>query len=212
MDRQQHWEKIYGTRSYDDVSWYQPNPLTSLALLEQAAISTQRSVIDVGAGASFFVDRMLEKGFADITVVDISSSALKLVEERLGEQGKNVTFHVEDVTKLNLEHCFDFWHDRAVFHFLTDVNDRIAYLDVLDSHLADAGSAVIAAFGPDGPTMCSGLEIVQYDEQRIAETLGDRFRVIEVVSEQHRTPADKLQAFNFFRIVRNINAKPRSGG
>ncbi len=202
-NRQEHWEKVYENRSYDDVSWYQPNPAVSLVLLECSGVAPGAAVIDVGAGASFFVDRLLERGFDDVAVVDISASALGLVKERLGDRADRVSFHVEDITRLDLGRRFGFWHDRAVFHFLTEADDRAAYLDVLDRHLEPDGSAVIAAFGPDGPTMCSGLDIVQYDQARMSDALGQRFKVVEMVGEQHRTPADKLQAFNFFRIVRN---------
>ncbi|HKJ87557.1 MAG TPA: class I SAM-dependent methyltransferase, partial [Gammaproteobacteria bacterium] len=162
MDRKQHWEDVYSRRSPEEVSWYQDRPDLSLKLMGEADISLDTPILDAGGGASNLVDHLLDGGYTDVTVLDLSATALEHARRRLGERAARVSWIEGDVTAFRPERAYGLWHDRAVFHFLTDPSDRAAYGEVLHRALPVGGRAVIATFGPDGPEKCSGLPVVRY--------------------------------------------------
>lgn len=198
MNRKQHWEDVYRNKPIDEVSWHQERPHRSLELIEQSAIAKDALIIDVGAGASRLEDHLLQEGYQNIAVLDISAAAIQHAKQRLGTEADRVEWFVSDITEFHPPHGFHLWHDRAVFHFLTAEEDRQKYKSVLTQHLQPGGWLIIATFALDGPTMCSGLEIVQYDQDTMQAFLGDRFKLIRHVFEEHTTPANKVQKFHFF--------------
>lgn len=202
MRRRDHWENIYATRHPTEVSWYQRRPATSLALLAATGATKDAPLIDMGSGASTLIDALLDAGYSDVTAVDISAQALARTRERLGETAGRVHFIRSDATAFVPPRTYRVWHDRAVFHFLTDPADRERYRAVLERALAPDGDAVIATFAPDGPEMCSGLPTVRYDEAAIAALFAPAFVLADSRREQHRTPAGMLQSFAYFHLRR----------
>lgn len=197
-DREVHWNNIHATKSGTEVSWYQAEPTRSLELIREHSTSDSR-VIDVGGGQSFLVDRLLDLGYRSLTVLDVAQSAVDSTRRRLGEKADLVRWIVADVTQVEHMNSVDLWHDRAVFHFLTDKADRHQYVNLLEKTLVPGGHAIIATFAPGGPLRCSGLEICQYDAKTLSDELGDSFRLIKSFEEDHLTPAGKTQRF-FFAI------------
>ena len=196
-DRKQHWERVYAEKSPQEVSWYQAVPELSLALIERHLPDRSARLVDVGGGASTLVDHLLARGYRELVVLDLAERALAAARQRLGERAAAVQWVAGDVTTCALPGPFALWHDRAVFHFLTEAADRQAYLRQLRAHLPPGGIVVIAAFSPEGPTMCSGLPIVQYDAERLGATLGPEFAHLESHEESHRTPAGGIQQFGY---------------
>ncbi|HXX89008.1 MAG TPA: class I SAM-dependent methyltransferase [Acidimicrobiales bacterium] len=194
--RQRHWDEAYTGRGVQDVSWFQAVPQMSLELLECLEVRTTASVLDVGAGASCLVDTLLDRGFDDLTVLDVSEVALHAVRDRL-PAGAPVTLVRHDLLTWQPARRFDVWHDRAVLHFLVDEEDRRSYRRVLDSALAPEGAVVIATFAPDGPETCSGLPVSRYDADGLAALLGPAFAVVAVRHEEHVTPAGVVQPFTW---------------
>ena len=203
MNRKDHWENIYKDKSPLEVSWYQKAPTISLELIRKLSLKNSDFIIDVGGGASALVDYLIEDGFINITVLDLSLNALAYAQQRLGEKSSLIEWKVEDVTKFVAGHKYDLWHDRAVFHFLTDKNDREKYRQVLEASIKVGGHIIIAAFSVGGPTKCSGLDIVQYDAERLKSELGGHFTFIEEQFEKHVTPAGKEQAFGYYVFTKN---------
>ena len=203
MDRTQrkaHWEEVYGSRLAVETSWYQAVPETSLALIVRSGVGREAPLIDIGGGASLLVDHLLESGYSDLTVLDVSAAALRQAQQRLGSRAAQVEWLECDVTALEPQRRYALWHDRAAFHFLTDAEDRRRYVAALRRALQPGGQVVIAAFTPDGPTRCSGLDIVRYDAAGLAAELGAGFRLEEECRETHRTPAGREQRFGFYRF------------
>lgn len=200
VDRKRHWEQVYTKKSAHETSWYQAVPTPSLQMIQHAADGAARSLIDVGGGASLLVDLLLERGFFDLTVLDISGRALEQARLRLGPRADRIDWIEADVTEFVPGRSWEIWHDRAAFHFLTDPADRARYIDVLRRALVVGGQAIIAAFAPDGPQRCSGLDIVRYDAQTLAGELGSVFVLEEKRAEAHLTPAGKEQRFGFYRF------------
>ena len=195
-DKQQHWETVYRTKAPDAVSWYRPHLDTSLALIERAAPNRNTAVLDVGGGASTLVDDLLARGYRDLSVLDISAAALNVARERLGEAADKATWLVADLLDAPLSQArYDLWHDRAVFHFLTEVEQRARYLRQLTRALKPGGHAVLATFGPQGPLKCSGLDTVRYDAGELARVLGDDFTLVDSTLECHATPFGTTQQF-----------------
>jgi len=190
----QHWESVWATRTAEEVSWFQADPSTSLRMI-RAVTDPTASVIDVGSGATRLVEALLADGYRDLTVLDISPSALDKARERLGGAAAEVDWVVGDVTSFQPRHRFELWHDRAVLHFLTDAIDRRAYRETLQRCVARGGHVVVAAFGPDGPESCSGLPVMRHDRRSLAEVLGDDFEPIEYLEEEHLTPGGASQQF-----------------
>lgn len=200
MDRKQHWEQVYTEKSPQETSWHQAVPTLSLQMIRHAAAGDKPSLIDVGGGASRLADLLLEQGFADLTVLDISGRALEQVRTRLASRAHGIELIEADVTTYEPSRTWEIWHDRAAFHFLTDAADRSRYVDVLRHSLAPGGQAIIAAFALDGPEKCSGLEIVRYNAQSLGSELGPGFVLEEEQAEVHLTPAGKQQRFGFYRF------------
>ena len=204
MDRNEHWQRVYGQKKPDEVSWYSPHLEPSLASIATAATAATK-VIDIGGGASTLVDDLLASGLTDLAVLDISSVALDAAKERLGERATRVTWILGDVTSIDLPaDAFDVWHDRAVFHFLTQAPERAAYLSRLRKSRKVGGRLVIATFAPDGPTRCSGLEVMRYDAESLAQELGPAFTLEEELRVTHRTPSGSEQKF-FHCVFRKVD-------
>lgn len=202
MNRKEHWNQVYQTKAPDDVSWYQTRPTTSLKLIEASSVAKDQGVIDVGAGASALVDFLLEAGFKRLGVLDISAAALQHARQRLGVRATSVDWFEADVTEFRPPHRFGLWHDRAVFHFLTDPVDRRKYVETVSRTLTPDGHVVIATFAIEGPVKCSGLDVARYDAASLAAELGAGFQLREQVDEIHVTPWTTEQKFSFFRFTR----------
>jgi len=198
--RKEHWEKVYREKSPGAVSWYQREPVLSLALIDKAALPPGAPIIDVGGGASVLVDRLCERGYTDVSVLDVSAAALALSRQRLEQKGYRAHWYEEDVTCFRPPHRFTLWHDRAVFHFLTDRADRKNYVRVLQNALDPDAQVIMMTFAIDGPTRCSGLDIVQYDDDKLRAELGACFELLEWGHETHLTPSGNQQKFAWFRF------------
>ena len=197
MNSKTQWEKIYNTKQLSEVSWYQPRPEVSLAFVNELKIAKDAAIIDVGGGDSYFVDQLLQMGYTDITVLDISKSAISRAKERLGDAAKRVNWIVSDIKDLSVDKKFDFWHDRAAFHFLTTEEEVQQYLSVAEKHLSPSGKMVIGTFSTSGPEKCSGLPVKQYNEESLSGLLSRWFQKIKCISVDHTTPFNTIQNFLF---------------
>jgi 2-polyprenyl-3-methyl-5-hydroxy-6-metoxy-1,4-benzoquinol methylase len=198
VDAKAHWEKVYTTKAPEAVSWYRPHLETSLALVERAAAGSSASIIDVGGGESTLVDDLLARGYENITVLDVSQTAIEVTKKRLGLAAEQIHWLVADVTDAQLERgAYDMWHDRAVFHFLTASEYRAAYVRQVGHAVKPGGHVIVSTFGPEGPTKCSGLDVVRYDAESLHDQFGVRFRLVESSKELHRTPFGTTQQFLF---------------
>jgi SAM-dependent methyltransferase len=199
--RRAHWENVYSTKGENEVSWFQENPAPSLELIAQLGVTPASAIIDIGGGASRLVDRLVEQGFADITVLDLSGAALEVAKNRLkegyGARAHRVQWVVADATIWQPVRQYDLWHDRAAFHFLTDENDRAAYIERLARGLRAGGHAIIATFALDGPEKCSGLPVARYDSAGLGRTLGAMFTLRHTRRHEHATPWGSRQVFQF---------------
>jgi ubiquinone/menaquinone biosynthesis C-methylase UbiE len=196
VNLKQHWERIYATKQAQQVSWYLPRAERSLHLIRQIAERRTTTIIDVGGGASTLVDDLLHEGYTSLTVLDVSATALAAARERLGERAHQVTWLEADITQARLpEAAYDVWHDRAVFHFLTQPQQRAAYLAAVVRALRPGGHVVIATFAEDGPEKCSGLPVVRYSPAELKAELGPAFTLVQFEREEHRTPAGSVQQF-----------------
>lgn len=199
--RRQHWEARYRGQAPDEVSWFQRDPAMSLRLLAAAGLGPHTSVVDVGGGASTLADRLLDLGVPDITVLDLAAGALRESRDRLGPAGAQVTWLAQDLLQWRPVRRYDLWHDRAMFHFLTEPGDRARYAAVLDEALGPDGSVVIATFAEDGPEYCSGLPVVRYREDELARQFPD-LHPVRAQREEHRTPAGAIQPFTWLVLSR----------
>lgn len=198
MDRQAHWDNIYTARDTQAVSWYRPHLDVSLTLLGDLDVNLDAHILDVGGGASTLVDDLLVRGYRHVTVLDIALAALTAAQARLGDAASRATWLHADATRAELPPAsVDVWHDRAVFHFLTDATDRARYVDCLHHALRVGGHAILATFAPDGPTMCSGLTVVRYAPEELAAVLGEEFRLSDHRRETHVTPGGGEQRFQY---------------
>jgi ubiquinone/menaquinone biosynthesis C-methylase UbiE len=198
----EHWEQVYAARLPNEVSWYEPNPVSSLSLVAETHVSSGAKIIDVGGGASTLVDHLLDAGFTDLTVLDVAASALRRAEERLGSRSAAVTWLEADVLSCDLpERSFDLWHDRAVFHFLTNTAEQERYVERVERALRLGGHLILATFASDGPTRCSGLDVVRYSPDQLAARFTG-FELVEHRSTVHRTPVGNEQRFLYCRFVR----------
>ncbi len=197
-DGQRHWTDVYQNRATDAVSWYQADPHLSLALIQKAVPETTAAVLDVGAGGSVLVDRLLDAGYSDISVLDIAAPALAQAKARLGGRASKVRWYEADVTAFTPPQQYDLWHDRAAFHFLTEDAAQQRYVAHLRAALKPGGALVIATFAVGGPEKCSGLDIVQYDTMRMQTVLGSAFILREHHEENHETPGGSIQKFAYF--------------
>ncbi len=205
MDVSSHWEKIYRTKAPNAVSWYRSHLDRSLELIESASLDFAAAIIDVGGGESTLVDDLLAGGYYNLTVLDVSQTALDVTRERLGEPGKGVKWICADVTQADLPaHGFDVWHDRAVFHFLTAPEQRVAYVRLAAQAVKPGGHAIVSTFGPQGPTKCSGLDVMRYDAGSLHSEFGERFKLIASSKELHQTPSGTIQQFLYCYYCRLI--------
>jgi SAM-dependent methyltransferase len=202
MGAQAHWDRIYTEKAPDQVSWYRPHLEASLAMIEQVGAGPSTSIIDVGAGESTLVDDLVARGYTNLTVLDISPAAIEASRKRLQDAAKHVRWLVADITKAKLEpSAYEVWHDRAVFHFLTDAADRMAYVRQVVRSVKRGGHVIISAFGPDGPTRCSGLEVIRYDAESLHAAFGANFRLISSLRHTHETPFGTTQQFLYCHCV-----------
>jgi ubiquinone/menaquinone biosynthesis C-methylase UbiE len=202
-DRQAHWQNVYATKGEAEVSWYQETPAPSLDLLTLVGARPDSAIIDVGGGASRLVDALLDEGFGNITVLDLSSQALATARGRLGERGDTVHWIAADATAWEPARFYDVWHDRAAFHFLTELAQQDAYIARLRRGLKTGGHVIIGTFAPDGPEKCSGLPIVRHDSESLTRLLGDGFELIDARRHDHATPWGAVQRFQFSTFRRN---------
>ena len=202
MTRQEHWNEIYRIRGAHDVSWHQRRPDLSLELIAESGVSKDAWIIDVGGGASTLVDSLLDAGYQRLAVLDISGEALALSRTRLGPRAAAVEWFEADVTTFQPSHRYGLWHDRAVFHFLTEAKDRATYRAALEKGLASGGTLIVATFAPEGPERCSGLPVQRWSPESLAQELGPNFALLESKREQHRTPGGTVQHFIWCRFKR----------
>jgi SAM-dependent methyltransferase len=196
MDPERHWEKVYETKSEDEVSWYRPHLERSLFFIIDAKLGPDAPIIDVGGGSSTLVDDLLDLGHRDVTVLDISHTAIDRAKERLGERAGQVTWIVGEVTSVELPPAhYQFWHDRAVFHFLTERVARQRYVAAVHRSLKVNGHIVVATFGEHGPDSCSGLEVARYNPDALHDQFGGSFKKVSSRTENHMTPRGEEQEF-----------------
>jgi ubiquinone/menaquinone biosynthesis C-methylase UbiE len=196
MHSKDHWEKVYTTKATDAVSWFQPHADRSLDLIRAAHPGHDTAIIDVGGGASTLVDDLVAEGFTDLTVLDLSAAALEVARKRIGLQESKVRWIDADITKAELpNNRYDIWHDRAVFHFLTDAADRAAYVRTVFNSVKPGGHVIVAAFAEDGPLQCSGLPVMRYRAGELHHQFGEAFELLEHSREEHRTPSGTVQPF-----------------
>ena len=195
MDSQIHWDKVYADKAPTAMSWYRQHLETSLSLLERVA-SKEAAIIDVGGGESTLVDDLLSHGHEKVTVLDISQTAINETKQRLGDDSKRVRWLVANITNVELPRsAYDVWHDRAVFHFLTQPSDRAAYVRQAAHAVKPGGHVIVSTFGPEGPTKCSGLDVVRYDAESLHGEFGVHFRLLESIKEMHQTSFGTIQQF-----------------
>jgi len=196
-ERKNHWETIYQTKGNQEVSWYQNVPVTSLEFLMEFKVPLDARIIDIGGGDSFLVDHLLDMGYKHVSVLDISEVAIEKAKLRLGERASLVNWIVADIANFLPTEIYDFWHDRAAFHFLTKEDEINHYLAIVKSHLAKDGLFVLGTFSETGPKKCSGIEIKQYSEESMSSKIGKYFKKIKCLAVDHLTPFNTLQNFVF---------------
>lgn len=198
MNTKVHWENVYQSKAVDEVSWYRPHLDVSLRLIEDAAPDLGVALIDVGGGEATLVDDLVTRGYRDVTVLDISQSAIEVAKTRLGSSAAPVHWIAGDITEVELEAArYDIWHDRAVFHFLTRAEDRAAYVRQVARAVKLGGHVIVATFGPEGPETCSGLDVVRYDAGSLHGEFGPKFRLLDSLTEHHETPWGTPQQFMY---------------
>jgi len=195
--RQGHWQNVYTKKGETEVSWFQDNPAPSLDLIAAVGATPESAIIDIGGGASRLVDKLLDRGFRDVTVLDLSEAALDAAKARLGSRAAQVQWVVADATVWEPPKAYDCWHDRAAFHFLTEEQDRLAYVARLERGLKVGGHAIIATFALDGPERCSGLPVMRYDAASLGLVLGSAFELVATRTHTHATPWGSDQSFQF---------------
>ncbi|MBA3829355.1 MAG: class I SAM-dependent methyltransferase [Taibaiella sp.] len=206
MEQQKnHWEKIYSTKRAEEVSWTQVVPKTSLDFIHYANLNKSAKIIDVGGGDSRLVDYLLDEGFEDVTILDISEQALIRAKKRLGKKANKVNWIISDITEFQPANTYDFWHDRAAFHFLTTESQIVKYISIARQAVKEDGYVTIGTFSTDGPQKCSGLDIKQYSEETLTAVLENGFYKMQCVVEDHITPFDTTQNFVFCSFRRKAS-------
>lgn len=196
MDQKTHWEKVYQTKAPDAVSWYRPHLEKSLELIRKANTDLSASVIDVGGGESTLIGDLLEIGYSNVSILDISETAIDVSKQRLGDKAALVTWIAANITQVELpSQHYDVWHDRAVFHFLTSPEERIEYVHQVAKAVKPRGHVIVATFGPQGPEKCSGLTTMRYDANSLHDEFGVKFKLVESATEMHNTPFGNTQQF-----------------
>lgn len=197
VSEQQHWDKVYSTKAEDEVSWFQPYPKTSMEFVELFKLPLTANIIDIGGGDSHFVDALIDKGYHNIWVLDISAKAIERAKQRLGARATKVHWIVSDITEFEPPVQFDFWHDRAAFHFLTTEDKIYKYVSIAEDAIKKDGYLILGTFSENGPKKCSGLEIKQYSEASMSARFEIAFNRIKCIQEDHFTPYNKVQNFLF---------------
>jgi SAM-dependent methyltransferase len=196
MKSKAHWEHIYKSKGVREVSWFQEHATQSITLIRKTGVSLGAKIIDVGGGASTLVDDLIDQGYSEITVLDISGTALRRSQNRLGQRASLVTWLELDITRAELEpNIYDLWHDRAVFHFLTSETERAHYVRAVRRSVKTGGHIIVASFGLNGPERCSGLNIVRYDAESMHREFGNDFELVDTTTEVHHTPFGTDQQF-----------------
>lgn len=195
IDKSSYWNQVYQTKGEANVSWFQTNPEPSSELIRRYTPDQSAAIIDIGGGASRLIDHLLADGFHNLTVMDISSEAIAIAGSRIGNKGDVVKWIVSDVTKWKPDDIYDMWHDRAVFHFLTDSLDQTAYIQNLKRALKPGGYFVIGTFALDGPEKCSGLPVMRHSPKTLQDLFGKEFLLIESQKHNHQTPFLSVQSF-----------------
>lgn len=198
----EHWEKIFATKAENEVSWFQAYPKTSVSFLEWFNLPLNAKIIDIGGGDSHFVDALLDKGYTNVSVLDISQNAIERAKLRLGEKADQVTWIVTDITEFKPEVKFDFWHDRAAFHFLTSDEKVYKYVSIAEQSINSKGYLILGTFSENGPRKCSGLDIQQYNEASMSARFEVNFERIKCITEDHVTPFNTTQNFLFCSFQR----------
>ena len=201
-NRKDHWERVYHKHPPTEVGWYQAHPESSLKLINKTCADTHCKIIDVGGGTSLLTKCLLDHGYRKLTVLDISGNSIEKAKSHLGTKSNRVAWIEADITKYSFNDQFDVWHDRAVFHFLTKIEDRKSYVNSLNLSLKRTGHLILATFSPDGPPKCSGLPIVRYSPESLQNELGGNFHLAESFKEIHLTPSGLSQSFVYCRFVR----------
>lgn len=201
--KKEHWEKVFATKQETEVSWYQQKPETSISFFTKNNIPKEAKIIDIGGGDSYLIDSLLEMGYTNLFLLDISENAIEKIKKRLGRKSKNVTFIVSDVLDFRSETTFDVWHDRASFHFLTNEKDIVDYQKLVSNSIQENGFLFIGTFSKIGPLKCSGLEITQYSEAKFDAIFGLFFKKLNCFFENHQTPFDTIQNFIFCTFKKN---------
>jgi len=201
-ERTEHWDRVYSTKTETEVSWYQPRPERSLALIRSLAPDLATSVVDIGCGTSTLIEELWLAGYRDLTGLDASASAITWQGARLVTAGASVKLIVADLVDWQPDRSWGVWHDRAVFHFLTERSTQDAYIRALSKALLPASIAIIATFALDGPVRCSGLPVQRYSASTLAERLGSGFRLVSDVAERHITPSGAAQSFSYAALQR----------
>lgn len=202
MNSQAHWEKVFVQKSDSEKSWYQGYPGTSVDFIEETDLRRDAAIIDVGGGDSRLVDALLEKGYTNITVLDISAAAINNAKNRLGEKAEQVHWVVSDILDFVPDRQYDCWHDRAVFHFVTEREKIHRYVRLMKDTIRGQGVLIIGTFAENGPEKCSGLPVQRYSPASLGETLGAAFEKIKCIEENHQTPFNTVQAFTFCSFKR----------
>jgi SAM-dependent methyltransferase len=197
MDKKQHWDQVFTTKQLNEVSWYQPVPNESLAFIQKFNLPKDAAIIDIGGGDSYLVDYLLAEKYTNITVLDISATAIERVKNRLGVNASKVTWIVTDILDFKTNKQYDCWHDRAAFHFLTNEKDINKYVQIAQQYLSNTGKLIIGTFSTNGPVKCSGLPIMQYNETLLGKTLHQWFNKIKCITTAHTTPFNTIQNFIF---------------
>ena len=203
FNRKSHWENIYESKSLETVSWYQPNPETSLNFVHQFNLPKSAKIIDIGGGDSFLVDYLLDLGYVDITVLDISNAAIQRAKERLGSKANKVHWIISDISDFVPTQQYDFWHDRAAFHFLTENHEIENYIHTTTKAIAQDGILVMGTFSEQGPTKCSGIDTKQYSDSSLSKLFENSFEKINCITVDHKTPCDAYQNFVFCSFRKN---------
>jgi SAM-dependent methyltransferase len=191
----EHWNQLYRVKSAAELSWYEAHPRRSLQSIQETGVPADAPILDVGGGVSVLVDDLLELGYTDVTILDLAPAALAQSRERVGLAGERVTWIAADVTTFRPPRRYAIWHDRAVLHFLLDIKEQERYVAVLRRALAPRGHVILAAFGPGGPTRCSGLPVQRYSVERLSGLLGPGFELRDSTLEDHHTPSGATQQF-----------------
>jgi SAM-dependent methyltransferase len=196
FNKKHHWEKVFSTKQENEVSWYQPNPETSLLLFEKYNIPKSASILEVGGGDSYLIDKLIEKGYKDVTLLDISENAIERAKKRIFDS-ENVKFVVSDILDFESKQKFEVWHDRASFHFLTTEEEIRRYAELAAESVYKGGYLFLGTFSENGPKKCSGLDITQYSEEKLNKVFSQDFEILNVFFEDHQTPFDTVQNFIF---------------